>query len=463
MQNIVSLQDRLVKAAAAVGRGALPVLASGLQSLESSVEAVARMSRYDLVIYGASGFTGQYVVEYVHRAAVEHGLSWAVAGRSEGKLLAVLDRAGKAVAADLSTIPVIIADSSDTSSLLGMAAQAKVVLNCVGPYRFFGEPVVEACVEGGAHHVDISGEPQYLEKMQLKYHQKALENGVYVVGACGFDSIPADLGQVCVRNEMAGDVNSVETYLKVITPDLPGPTINFGTWQSAIYGLAHAGELKSLRKALYPDRLPPTRPKLKPRGTLHYSKITESWCLPFMGSDKSVMTRTQRSFFHDKDQRPTQIQAYLQCKSLLSALTLIMVGILFGILASFKLGRTLLECYPGLCSFGKVSKDGVPKQKADNTNFEMMLVGEGWKERVDPEKAGMPPNRRVTTTVKGKNIGYGATCECMVQSALVILQETARLPSAGGVYSPGYAFADTTLVSRLNKKDVTFTSVVEDI
>merc|ERR1711936_41359 len=97
---------------------------------------------------------------------------------------------------------------------------------------------------------------------------------------------------------------------------------------------------------------------------------------------------------------------------------------------------------------GKVSKDGVPKQKADNTNFEMLLVGEGWKERVDPEKAGMPPNRRVTTTVKGKNIGYGATCECMVQSALVILQETARLPSAGGVYSPGYAFADTTLVSR---------------
>ena len=76
--------------------------------------------------------------------------------------------------------------------------------------RFFGEPVVEACVEGGAHHVDISGEPQYLEKMQLKYHQvtmdvirhlrkslqKALENGVYVVGACGFDSIPADMGQV---------------------------------------------------------------------------------------------------------------------------------------------------------------------------------------------------------------------------------------------------------------------------
>lgn len=421
------------------------------------------MSRYDLVIYGASGFTGQFVVEYVHRAAEEHHLSWAVAGRSEGRLRAVLDRAGKVVGADLSSTPIIVADSSSTSSLLAMASQAKVVLNCVGPYRFLGEPVVEAAVEGGAHHVDISGEPQYLEKMQLKYHQKALENGVYVVGACGFDSIPADMGQVCVKKEMGGDVNSVETYLRTIIPNMPGAAINFATWQSAIHGFAHADELRTLRKALYPDRLPPVRPKLKPRGALHYSSVVDAWCLPFMGSDKSVMTRTQRSFHHDKDQRPTQIQAYVQLSSLFSALCLILVGIMFGILASFQWGRKLLENYPGIFSFGNVSKDGVPRQKAENTNFEMRVVGEGWKERMDPEKAALPPNRRVTTTVRGRNIGYGATCECLVQAALVILQEGDRLPSAGGVYSPGYAFYHTTLVARLNEKDVTFTSVVEDI
>lgn len=421
------------------------------------------MSRYDLVVYGASGFTGQYVVEYVHRAAKEGNLSWAVAGRSEGRVRAVLDRAGKVVGADLSSTPILVADSSDTSSLLAMAAQAKVVLNCVGPYRFYGEPVVEACVEAGAHHVDISGEPQFLEKMQLKYHDKAVENGVYVVGACGFDSIPADMGQVCVKQAMGGDVNSVETYLKVIVPPLPGAAINFGTWQSAIHGFAHAGELKSLRKAIYPERMPPTRPKLKPRGTLHYSNIVEAWCMPFMGSDKSVMTRTQRGFYHDKDQRPAQIQAYFQVSSLFAAFSIMLVGILFGILASFKWGRYILENFPGPCSFGAVSKDGVPKEKADNTNFEMLLVGEGWRERVCPEKASLPPNRRVTTTVKGKNIGYGATCECMVQAALVILQETNRLPGVGGVYSPGYAFAETTLVNRLNAREVTFTSVVEEI
>jgi len=421
------------------------------------------MSNYDLVIYGASGFTGQYVIDYVHRAAVEHKLSWAVAGRNEGRLKAALARAGARVESDFSRIPIIICDSSDSSSLLAMASQAKVLLNCVGPYRFFGEPVVEACVEAGCHHIDISGEPQYLEKMQLKYHQKAVENGVYVVGACGFDSIPADMGQVCVRNAMQGDVNSVETYLKVIIPDLPGAAINFGTWQSAIHGFAHAKELGSLRKQLYPERMPSTKPKLKHRGTLHYSSIVDSWCMPFMGSDKSVMTRTQRGFYHDKGQRPTQIACYAQFESIISCFVLMLVGLVFGVLANYSWGRYLLETYPGIFSCGRVSKSGVPKEKADNTNFEMTVVGEGWNKKIGEEAPNSPPNRRVITIVRGKNVGYGATCECMVQAGVVILQELERLPSAGGVYAPGYTFAETSLVERLTEKDVTFSTVTQDI
>jgi len=421
------------------------------------------MSRYDLVIYGASGFTGQYVIEFLHKAAVEHNLSWAVAGRDEGRLKAALARAGAVVAADLSRVATIVCDSSDTSSLLAMASQAKVVLNCVGPYRFYGEPVVEACVEAGSHHVDISGEPQYLEKMQLKYHQKAVENGVYVVGACGFDSIPADLGQICVRNAMKGDVNSVETYLRVIVPDLPGATINFATWQSAIYGFAHAKELGKTRKQLFPDRMPSSKPKLLPRGSLHYSNIVNTWCMPFMGSDKSVMTRTQRSFYHDKGQRPTQLACYAQFQSIISCFMLMLVGLVFGILANYSWGRTLLEKFPGIFSFGFISKSGVPKEKADNTNFEMTLIGEGWNHRIEDEKTAGKPNRKVTTVVKGKNIGYGATCECIVQSALVILQEMDKMPNAGGVYAPGYAFAETTLIQRLTERDVTFTTVVQDM
>lgn len=177
------------------------------------------------------------------------------------------------------------------------------------------------------------------------------------------------------------------------------------------------------------------------------------------------MTRTQRAFFHDKGQRPTQIQAYVQVSSLINAFLIMLVGVIFGILASFKWGRTLLEGYPELCSLGTVSRGGVPKEKADNTNFELTLVGEGWKTRVDTpsDNFATPPNRRVTTVVRGKNIGYGATCECMVQAAVVILQETPLLPSVGGVFPPGYAFAETSLVSRLQERGVTFTTKVEQL
>jgi len=417
------------------------------------------MLKYDFVVYGASGFTGQYVVEFVHRAALEHGISWAVAGRNEGRLHDVLLAAGKAVGADLSKVPKIVCDCGDSESLMQMASQARVVLNCVGPYRFYGEPVVEACVEAGAHHIDISGEPAFLEKMQLKYHSKAVENGVYVVGSCGFDSIPSDLGQICVKKEMEGDVNSVETFLSVIVPPLPGAAINFGTWQSAIYGFAHSKELKSIRKSLYPERLPSAKYKLKPRGNLFYSPEVDSYCMPFLGSDRSVMMRTQREFYHGKEENPAQIQCYAQMKWWNAVLTMF-VGLIFGLLASSKFGRSLLENYPGFFSFGAVSKKGVPKEKADGTNFEMTLIGKGWSTKGDHDS---PPNRWVRTVVKGKNVGYGATCECMVQAGLVILQELDRMPSAGGVYTPGFAFADTSLVDRLNKHDVTFQSSVTSL
>eukprot|EP00088_Acartia_fossae_P067644 TRINITY_DN8463_c0_g1_i11.p1 TRINITY_DN8463_c0_g1~~TRINITY_DN8463_c0_g1_i11.p1 ORF type:complete len:419 (-),score=82.97 TRINITY_DN8463_c0_g1_i11:598-1854(-) len=414
------------------------------------------MERYDLVVYGASGFTGQYVVEYVHRAALETGVTWAVAGRNESKLLQVLNQASEVVGADLKETPKIICDCSDTESLSRMARQARVVLNCVGPYRFFGEMVVEACVENGAHHVDISGEPGYLEKMQLNYHAKAVDNEVYVVGACGFDSIPADLGQTCVKKEMKGDVNSIETFLNVTIPPLPGAAINFGTWQSAIHGFANSRDLAGIRRALYPEKLPTPKYKLKPRGNMFHCNEMDSYAMPFLGSDRSVMMRSQRGFYHEKDEHPSQIQCYVLMRWWNCILTIFM-GMIFGFLASYKFGRSLLENHPKFFSFGAVSKQGVPKQKAAETNFELTLFGKGWATKGDHDS---PPNRVVKTVVKGKNVGYGSTCECMVQAGLVLLFEPDRLPGVGGVYPPGFAFAETTLVSRLNKHDVTFESSV---
>nr|KAG5702132.1 hypothetical protein BaRGS_010398 [Batillaria attramentaria] len=144
---------------------------------------------YDLVIFGATGFTGQFVVDEVARVAEEEGgLKWAVAGRTMAKLQKVLEQSSQRTGKNLEEIPIIIADVSNYQSLLDMSQQAKVVLNCVGPF---------------------------LEKMQLMYNAKAKENSLYIVGACGFDSIPADLGILYTRNNFKGDLNSVEGYLNL--------------------------------------------------------------------------------------------------------------------------------------------------------------------------------------------------------------------------------------------------------
>lgn len=94
---------------------------------------------------------------------------------------------------DLSKIPVIVADSSNTEQLNDMAKQTRVIINVVGPYRLYGEAVVKAAVENGTSHVDISGEPAFLEQMQMKYNDRAKETGAWIVGAAGWDSIPCDL------------------------------------------------------------------------------------------------------------------------------------------------------------------------------------------------------------------------------------------------------------------------------
>lgn len=163
--------------------------------------------RLDIVIFGASGFTGKHTIPYVYKYSKSDGrnLTWGVAGRSEEKLKEVLQEYSKKLETDLSTIPIITSDVSDEESLKKMAERAKMIINCCGPYRFYGEPVVKACIEAGTNHVDVSGEPEFVERMQLKYHKAAQEKGIYIISTCGFDSIPADLGVVYLQKHFDGE------------------------------------------------------------------------------------------------------------------------------------------------------------------------------------------------------------------------------------------------------------------
>lgn len=277
-------------------------------SLSPPHRSIAR--KLDVVIFGATGFTGKYTI--LEGVKILAGLRWGVAGRSRPKLEATLAEIGQKAGQDLSQTPIVLAELDNERSLVQMASECRVVVNCCGPYRLYGEPVLKACLEAGTHHVDVSGEPQFLEGMQLKYHEQAKEKGVYLISACGFDSIPADMGTVFLEQQFGeGAVNSVESYISSkVTGRRELGGIHYGTWASAVHAIANMREVGQIRRELFRTKLPEVEPKLKERPALHKSSGGK-WSLPFMGADRSCVMRTQRFFYETEGKRPLQMRAYI--------------------------------------------------------------------------------------------------------------------------------------------------------
>ncbi|XP_059533605.1 saccharopine dehydrogenase-like oxidoreductase isoform X4 [Myotis daubentonii] len=383
-----------------------------------------RQRPFHLVVFGASGFTGQFVTEEVAREQMDpegsSRLAWAVAGRCREKLQRVLERAAQKLGRPTlpSEVGIIICDITTPGSLDEMARQATIVLNCVGPYRFYGEPVVKACIENGTSCIDISGEPQFLELMYWKYHQKAAEKGVYIIGSSGFDSIPADMGVIYTSNKINGTLTAVESFL----------TINSGP------------ELA-----------------LSCRWPVSYCRELSSYSIPFLGADVSVVKRTQRYLHENLDQSPVQYAAYVTVGGITSVIKLMFAGLFFLLFVKFGIGRQLLIRFPWLFSFGYFSKQGPTQKQIDAASFTMTFFGQGYSHGCPIEDK--KPNIRVCTQVKGPEAGYIATPIAMVQAAMTLLNDVSNLPSVGGVFTPGAAFAKTKLIDRLNKRGLEFSVI----
>ncbi|XP_071963086.1 saccharopine dehydrogenase-like oxidoreductase [Antedon mediterranea] len=415
---------------------------------------------YDITVFGASGFTGQFVVEELARVVdEENDLKWAVAGRSSEKLRAILVQAQEITGKTLENeIDIVVANVNDEDSLKTMCQKSKVILNCVGPYRFFGEQLVRACVENGCHHIDISGEPQFLEGIQFNYGSKAENAGVYVIGSCGFDSIPADMGVCQIREQFPGIVNTIESFLTASSSG-SGTVGHYGTWQSAIHGFANSKELIGLRKQFQHKPMPRYQPRLTKRSSVFYHDKSSKWAIPFPGSDVSVVRRTQR-FMHEKESmRPIQYGAYVTVTSLFSLFMLIFGGLIFSILARYKFGRNLLEKYPRVFSFGAFSHDGPSRQQMAKSSFTFTFYTEGFSSKQVEEKG--KHDLKMVTKVSGPEPGYVATPIAMLQSAFVLLSEADKIPGSGGVFTPGAAFAKTSLIKRLMEHNFKFTTVTE--
>ncbi len=180
---------------------------------------------FDVVVYGATGFTGRLVAEYLNNQyGVGKDLKWAMAGRSEEKLAAVRDEMG--VPAD---VPFVVADASDPASLKAMAERTGVVLTTVGPYQLYGSDVVAACVAAGTDYVDLCGEVNWMHTMIAEHGDAAKKSGARIVLSCGFDSIPFDLGvyflQEHAKKQLGGVVPRVKTRVREMKGTFSGGTV----------------------------------------------------------------------------------------------------------------------------------------------------------------------------------------------------------------------------------------------
>ncbi|MCW3845190.1 saccharopine dehydrogenase NADP-binding domain-containing protein, partial [Micromonospora yasonensis] len=197
---------------------------------------------YDLVLFGATGFTGGLTAEYLARHAPD-GLRWAIAGRNPGKLAGVRDRLA-AIDPALAELPLLTADATDPASLRAVAESARVVASTVGPYIRHGEPLVAACAAAGTDYLDITGEPEFVDLMYVRHHAEAVRTGARLVHACGFDSVPHDLGAWFTVQQLPTDGPvAVDGYVRA------GGRFSAGTYHSALTAFSRTGETSRAARA----------------------------------------------------------------------------------------------------------------------------------------------------------------------------------------------------------------------
>ncbi|XP_009365835.2 probable mitochondrial saccharopine dehydrogenase-like oxidoreductase At5g39410 [Pyrus x bretschneideri] len=444
---------------------------------ELQPQTTASPPSYDLIILGASGFTGKYVVREALKflnTPASPLKSLALAGRNPAKLTQTLKWAAHPNSPP--SIPIITADTTDPPSLHRLCTQTTLILNCVGPFRLYGDPVVAACAETGCDYLDICGEPEFMERMEAQYHGKAAETGSLVVSACGFDSVPAEFGLMFNSRQWVDPAvpNRVEAYVSLESEKrIVG---NLGTYESAVLGVANADKLQELRRSR-PRRARPAIPGPPPKGpTIEQQKDIGLWAVKLPSADAIIVRRTlgfltenphglpgrNENLEHIEKReafwstvKPAHFGVKIGTKSLLGILRIMMVGIFIGLLGRFSFGRWLLLKFPSFFSVGWFRKKGPSEDEVRSASFKMWFVGRGFSDSSLVSQGSRKPNMEIITRVMGPEIGYLTTPIILLQCALIVLSQRDNLPK-GGVLPAGIVFGPTGLQERLQENGISF-------
>ncbi|MEU8002419.1 saccharopine dehydrogenase NADP-binding domain-containing protein [Catellatospora sp. NPDC049111] len=376
---------------------------------------------YDVVLFGATGFTGGLTAEYLAHHAPE-GCRWALAGRDPDRLAAVRDRLAAAVPG-CAELPLLHADSGDPESLAALAASARVVISTVGPYVLHGQPLVAACAAAGTDYVDLTGEPEFIDDMYVRHHATAVASGARLVHACGFDSVPHDLGVYLTVGRLPADGPiRVDGHVRA------GGTVSGGTLASALLAFSRRRETARAgreRRAL--DPRPAGRRIRTPLGGLrrvHPDSGLQGWSVPLPTVDPQIVGRSAAALErYGPDFAYTHSAAVRRLPVALAGIA--GAAVLFVLAQLGPVRRWLMRRLPS-------GQGPSPEQRARNW-FSARFVGEGG-------------GRRVVTEVSGGDPGYGETAKMLAESALCLAFDA--LPPTSGQVTTAVAMGDA-LAARL--------------
>lgn len=383
--------------------------------------------RFDVVLFGATGFTGGLVADYLARASRKNSFRWALAGRNPEKLEQV--RAMVAAVEGATPPEIIPADVADTGAIAALAAATTAVITTVGPYWLYGEPLVKACADAGTHYVDLTGEPQFVHLMREKYDAVARRTGARIVNSCGFESIPPDmtvLHAIALLRQRLGDkvFNDADVVVKGGVEG--GGGFSGGTWHSAVEAMASARQWWRQRPASVRDNVHAVK---KP---FFREKNWQRWALLMPSIDPEVVRHTAR--VRGDYGRTFAYGHYLAMKN-----PLLLAGLAAGVGGVFALAQ-----------FGP-TKEWLLRQKRPGDGPSEAQREAGWFHmNVTAEAAGAT----VVCRMSGGDPGYGDTAKMLAEAGLCLALDK-DLPAAAGVITPASAMGEA-LVPRLKRAGMRF-------
>ena len=406
--------------------------------------------KYDLVLIGATGFTGKLVAEYI---AKEYGVKnekfvWAIAGRNQNKLKDLKNHL-EDFDPEAQDLPVLLADNHDNNSLDSITSVTSVIISTVGPYLKYGKKLVESCALNGADYCDLTGEVPFIRESIDSYNTIAEKNDCRIIHSCGFDSIPSDIGVLILQKEaikrFGKPFDRVRLYARSMKGGLSGGTIaSMINISQYIRSKPELSGLLGNPHALSPDPQILERVDDPSLRSVKWDESMNLWIYPFImaGINTRIVRRSNAlmNFLYGKTFKYSEVSShskgvlgYFKSILILIALALLKIGISFQ--TSLWFLKKFILPKPG---------QGPSRVKRDSGFFKLLIVGSNG-------------DNNISLNVKGnKDPGYASTARMITESALCLILNRDSLPKASGVLTPATGIGEV-LVSRLKNKGITFT------